>query len=226
MHTLLAVEVRNVHAQVETGGDGDRTQRIVRTHPDVLRLCQRGNAAQLRDTATPCDIWHDVVNQSVVDDLPVVPTREVALSNAQRHIDVLAHVLQRVVILNMDRLLQPDEPNVLQCTAGLDRRCDIEARVCIHHQLVVVANCLAQSFHPSDGFPHSRRVDPLHHRRAAEPATLATARERVGLDGLKSRRLGLSRVFLHRLEVILERVAVGSVADVRVDWHAFTHRSA
>ena len=224
MEALKPVEVRDGHGAVEPGHDRDRPKGVVRTDPDVVRLGERGDAFQLRDTTGPGDVRHDEVNQAFLKQGDVVVAREVALAHADRDVRAFPHLPERPEALGRDRLLVPDQVDVLQRPSGGYRRRHVEPPVGVDHQLRVRTDGLSHGVHPVNRLRDGARRQILHPAGpGVGPGKRPLPLERVCLDGVVA--VG-ERLFCRGDSIVDGHALVPLVLDVGVERDAVPDRAA
>jgi hypothetical protein len=109
---------------------------------DAVRRGERRDLAALADAAGGADIGLDDVHRLLRDDVAEAPAGEVVLTARHRHVEGARDLHVALVVLGADRLLEPQQVQLLHGAAEADGLGDGEAVVRVHGELDVGPDCL------------------------------------------------------------------------------------
>ena len=133
--------------EVQRGGIGDRSQRIVRRHAHVVGLGHGGDLLGFQQPAAVAQIGLDDMGGLFFEDLAELVAGDEPLAGGDGYAHGLAHLGQRVDIFGRHGLLAKVRPKFCDRVDVLDRHGGIGAAVEVDHDIDAVADGVAQAAH-------------------------------------------------------------------------------
>ncbi|MCY1231273.1 hypothetical protein D9M72_437150 [compost metagenome] len=113
-------------------------------------LGQRGDLEERRDAAHPRRVRHQVVRRAMADQLAVFGRARQHFAGRDRRVELRRQRGVALVVIGIQRLLDPDEVEGLEGAAHALRRGAVPLLVCVDHQRHRVAELLAHGRHAPD----------------------------------------------------------------------------
>ena len=130
---------------MQRGRLDDPTLPGVRHERDAVLLRERRDPDHLGDPAAPGDVGLDQVDVPALDQLPEAPAGRVLLAGRDREIDRVCELGVGLVLVRLERLLEPVDAELLELARDADRRRRVRdvAEPGVDHDLDAVAAGLA-----------------------------------------------------------------------------------
>src|SRR5579883_90930 len=160
--------VRRMDRRLRDGEmDADRRRMAVWNGDQIVRSRVSGDFERLAEAAGPIDVGLQDIERVLLDEALEAPARIFVLGAGQRNLRLGLELDMAVDAVGHEAFLDPARPELLDARAEIHRIVEIEALPAIDHDVVIVAERLAQRAHQRDVLFHA--VMAAHRPVADEP---------------------------------------------------------